>query len=125
MVQIGDNTEHEICDMLVRRRKGGEFSQSDIDMLLRLSEDSSKPKVATIAVQIIQDIGPNAKVALPRLLKLFEEYVNHHYGKSLAKAIAAIGESTPDTMTACLRGQRSNLKSVRVVSRDAMRKLKR
>jgi HEAT repeat protein len=77
---------------LIALAKLGPRAADAVPILTRIATSTADPKISSIAVHALGRIGKKARSSVGPLCKLLLAYKEHLFGRTIAKALAQIGD---------------------------------
>jgi hypothetical protein len=114
--------EQDLLSRLVALRRSGSLSRSELPDLLRLAQQE-QGRTSSVAVHLIGTLGSGGVDAVALLVNLLQAHRNDAFGRTVARALGAIGPAALAAVPELRAARRSDNKRVRRAARAALEKI--
>jgi hypothetical protein len=115
--------ENEISiERLIEVARAGALSRSMVVQLMRVAE-ADRGRAASVAVHLLGTVGPDASEAIPLLVDLLRAHREDKFGRTIVRALGAIGAATETVLSELRLAKHSGNKWVRKAAREAIKRI--
>ncbi|MHB1033157.1 MAG: HEAT repeat domain-containing protein [Pirellulales bacterium] len=113
------NDEQTMANQLVALARSGSLSRQMVPDLLRIAREE-RGRASSVAVYLLGTLRAEAAEAVPFLVDLLHAHRHDAFGRTVARALGAIGPAAREAVPKLRLARRSDNKWVRKAARDAL-----